>query len=227
MNHRIQFSLVLMVFFMSAAALLFGWVYFDSVNKKYSELLRLPKDQNIGDLLSHIEQDQKKITILESQVKALQDNVMDLAKVQSSSPLTKVETVNSEVLSSTNKIDVYLDQKCLADKENLDECVILADSEMVEGVHAIIKPAKPLVADGVNTLYAEFYNSKGKITDFLFETDNLFDLLHPIVTIVYINRNDITLQYKTSPNNQVSVVNYDGSGWIEYQRSVTQADVNQ
>lgn len=212
---------------MSAAALLFGWVYFDSVNKKYSELLRLPKDQNIADLLNHIDEDQKKIQILEAQVKALQDNVMDLAKVQSTTPIKQVQQIESPILTSTSKIDLYLDQKCISDPEKLDECVILAESEVVEGVHVIVKPAKPLVADATNTLYVEFYNSQGKITDFLFETDNLFDQLHPIVTLVYINRNDITLQYKSAPNNQVHVVSYDGSGWIEYQRNLSQADVNE
>lgn len=212
---------------MSAAALLFGWVYFDSVNKKYSELLRLPKDQNIADLLNHIDDDQKKILILESQVKALQDNVMDLAKVQSITPLVQVQQTNSPILTSTNKIDLYLDQKCLADKERLDECVILADSEVVEGIHVIVKPAKPLVADGSNTLAVEFYDSKDMLTEFTFDTDNLFDELHPIVTLVYINRNDITMQYKAAPDNQIHVVSYDGSGWIEYQRSVSQVDVNQ
>lgn len=212
---------------MSAAALLFGWVYFDSVNKKYSELLRLPKDQNVADLLNHIDDDQKKIVILESQVKALQDNVMDLAKVQSTTPLAQAQQANSPILTSTGKVDLYLDQKCLSDKTHLDECVILADSEVADGVHVIIKPAKPLVADATNTLAVEFYNSQGKIADFLFDTDNLFDELHQIATVVYINRNDITLQYKSAPDDQIHVVSFDGSGWIEYQKSLSQVNVNE
>jgi len=216
-----------MVFFMSAAALLFGWVYFDSVNKQYSELLRLPKDQNIGDLLSHIDSDRKKISVLESQVKALQDNVMDLAKVQSTPSLTQVQQTNSPILTSTSKVDLFLDQKCLSDKTHLDECIILADSEVADGVHVIAKPAKPLVADSTNTLAIEFYNSNGKIADFTFDTDNIFDELHQIATVVYISRNDITLQYKASPDDAVHVVSFDGSGWIEYQRNISQVNVNQ
>lgn len=221
MPHRFQFSLTILILVLMAASMMFGGVYLVSLENKYTSLLHSPALESAR-LNGELDDSKQKIAILESQVKALQDNLIDMSKTTDS----QTKPLSSEVeatLNSPIQVDVYLDPKCFADPDQLDQCIVLGEAKLGDTGHIVVKPAAPISA-GTNKINLEFSDKDQLVANYTFETDNLLKTDKPIATVVYIGRNDITLQIKTAPDNKNRIFNYDGQGWIEYVKDITKVE---
>ena len=205
--HKFQFTLVLATLVLVVSALLFGWVYFDSLNNKYLSLLSA-QPGSADETKVKLTEAEQRIKNLESQVKALQDYQPLLTQQPDSS--TTQQNIESPDLK-----DIYIDSKCFEDPEQLDQCLILSQAELKDKILLLIKPTAPII-NGLNELVAEFYDGETKFLDYKFSTLNLLKTDEPILKTVFINKNDITLQFNQGEENKNTIVNYDGIGWISY-----------
>jgi len=222
MNTRFQLSLIVTTLILTTGILLFGWVYLASLNNKYESILKSPLNT------------EAKLSILEEENRALAERLTTLEQGRTSSD--QMNNVSNEQASLTsqdpsklipggeipsdqaNKSDVYIDQRCVADTDKLDECTILATIPLTNTINLLVKPSGALKADQVNELIFELQDSGKKYTTLHTTTANILNVTEPIATIVLTGKNDVTIQTRIGINNILSTYTFDGEGWIDYSK---------
>ena len=205
---RIQLTLTLITFFLVVGTLLYGWVYLDSINGRYLSIIKAPKDTE--QVVAKLE---AKVAILEGELDMLNSQ---LALLQPNTPiLVEQEEI---VLPTPDKIDLFVDQKCFSNPNDLNECVVLNKTTLDTGVDVLIKPVLEISREGLNQIVFEFYENQNLITKLKITTRQLFVPDEPIATLVYINKNDLTLKARHGTDQIDAVFTYDGIDWIDYSR---------
>jgi len=219
MNTRFQLSLMVTILVLSLGIFLFGWAYLASINNKYESILLSPEYSN------------QRISVLEEENKSLRNRILAIeqnrtvaaAELNTAQPTSEVQKTGlnpgGEIpADQENKKDLFVDERCVANSANLNECDILGAVDLSSSIRVVIKPNGELFADGANSITFEVQENGKKYATLNTTTVNLQNTLEPMAVVVMTAKNDITIQTKVGINNALSTYTFDGQGWIDYSK---------
>ncbi|MCC6639283.1 hypothetical protein IT409_01845 [Candidatus Falkowbacteria bacterium] len=209
----LQLVLIIFTLIIACAIFLYGWVYGSTLHAKLGAISRMPMittTQEIELLRSENKLLAQKLTALEQVVYTLTSPQPDIT--------TQVDKViEIPVPDYVSLHDVIVDQKCFEDKDDLNQCVVLASVALSPTLTVNLKPQGEITQDGPWNIVYEFENAGAKITEFKTTTTKLFDA-QKIATINYINNRDFSITTTIGASDKESTYAFDGSGWIDYQK---------
>ncbi len=174
---------------------------------KSAEAQRIARLETENDILH------KKLGSLEIKFATLENNQL----ISTTPPLAQeIETLTQATITHPEKKQILVDQKCFSDSNDLNQCAVLASTQLTDSTSVIVKPLED-ISDTLNHIVFEFYSGQNLLTEFRTTTTALFSA-DPLAEIVYLNTRDITLVMNVGINNVRSVFSYDGSGWIDYSK---------
>ena len=215
-GHKIQLILIIVTLILTSTTLVFGWVYGATLHSKFQTLVKSPLYVSQEEVSNLREQNK----VLTSKIAGLEKVVASLVPsyvIENPTPENSIVTTEIEVPSYVVSKDILIDQKCFEDKNDLNQCVVFGRTDITPTLSVIVKPQDKITGSETENIIFEFVNGDAKVAEFKASTSKLFDAA-PVATIDYINNRDFTLSLTIGTNTLPSSYNFDGTGWIDYQK---------